>query len=307
MNRKKFKNIGIKEFKHLESSFYSELFEEKKELTMDGHTIGYMSKKLNKTFIENLETNPNFQKGSVEKIKREIQRKTFIPVYSSKYWVMDIMDTFMHTFFRSSGYVLGFYDGKKIVTMITNLRELNGTIPQEELYEIITHEYQHKFANDENTYSKHPKVKKVLHDWYTFFIDEYFGGDLSTNGKKILLKFWTDISFESNKKSSAKIANRYEALHEIYSSLRKTESSLGIGKLAYLLGYLIDKYNMENDYRYNPSMSPVFKAGRLAYKSLGVDSRTLVYQEFLVPSEVTAVTFSMNKSLGNQALMKWLK
>lgn len=299
MNRK-FKNLGVNNF-HLESSFYSEWFEDKKDLKLDGEVIGYMSKRLNQVFVENIHKNPLFTPVAAKKIAEQIKKKGIIPVYSSKYWIGDILDTFTNVFLNSSGYILGFFDGKKIVTIVTNLRELDGTISQKELYSIITHEFQHKFANSHTSYSTNPAVKKALRDWYTAFIDEYFKESISPKLKMDLLNFWQNIKVENGDKVSKIISRRYDSLVETFNALDDSEP--GKEPLGQLIDYVADKYTNN---MYDPRSSDIFWAGKKAYDSLGVKSNTLVYQEFLIASEVTAVVFSTTPTMGNQSLITWL-
>lgn len=284
-------------------SFYSGMFEEKKDLKLGGETIGYMSKELNKEFLLNLTKNKMFDSGAIDKVAFSINKKQLIPAYTSKYWVGDILDTFMKTFMNFSGYILGFYDGKRIVVLTTNIRDLSGSISQQELYSIIVHEYQHKFAHDHANYSSDSNVKKTLETWYAYFIEEYFGESITPKLKAGLHKFWTNIKVENEDKTHQTINKRFNELVSFYNASLKEESEEGLKKLSDLIDYTEDKYtNNYMDARY----SQAFWAGRKAYERMNIKPQTLVYQEFVIPSEVTSIVFSSQPNLGNYSLKKFL-
>jgi len=287
----------------LMESFYSGWFENKKDLKLGGETIGYMSKELNQEFIKNLMNNKLMDSGAMEKIRNSINKKQLIPAYTSKYWLGDIFDTFLNVFTGFSGTILGFYDGKRIVVLTTNLRDLSGNISQEEIYSIIVHEYQHKFALDHANYSIDGNVKKVLNEWYTLFIEEYFGTSITPALKDRLIKFWTNIKSENSGATHITIQKRFAELVKIYNESLKTESDDGLERLGHIIDYTEDRY-MRNVM--DPRYSKAFWAGWEAYKKMGIKPHTLVYQEFVIASEVTSIMFSSVPSLGNQILKKFL-
>jgi hypothetical protein len=282
-------------------SFYSSPFEEKSELKLQGQTIGYMSKELNDELIENIGDNRFLSSTSKNKLISEIKSKEILPTYSNKNWIVEIFDTFTKTFFGSSGYIVGFFDGKRIVIMTTNLRNLWGYITQKEMYNILVHEYQHKLSNQKSSYGNDTLVKKTLKSWYEYFISDYFD-NLSSKTKNSLLKFWTNISGEYNQKDiGTYIHKRYESLEKIKKSFELHENKENLEKFEKLLKYVVDVYNDDMPDDFNPH-----KSGLKSYKHLGIKSNTYIFQEFVVSSEVLAVTFSNDPSKGNQVIGKFL-
>ena len=96
--------------------------------------------------------------------------------------------------------------------MVANLRNLEGRIPQREVYGIITHEQQHKFAGEIRNYHTDRIIRKLLHDWYNNFIDIYYDNRLSTNDKNKLLTFWTNIKLEHTNNIGELIWRRSKSL-----------------------------------------------------------------------------------------------
>jgi len=284
-------------------SFYSGWFENKKDLKLNGEVIAYMSKELDQEFLKNLKLNKIMDQGAIAKVQSAISKKSLIPAYTSESWLGDIFDTFFNVFTGYSGVILGFYDGKRIVVLTTNIRDLSGSIGQRELYDIIVHEYQHKFAHDHATYSSDPNVIKTLREWYTYFIEEYFGNTITPLLKNKLLKFWTNIKSENLDKTHKTIEGRFKELVKIYNESLKTESQEGLERLSSLVDYTEDKYMYD---RIDPRSHKAFWAGHEAYKKMNIKPHTLVYQEFVIASEVTAVMFSGLPELGNHSLKKFL-
>ena len=69
-----------------------------------------------------------------------------------------------------------------------------------------------------------------------------------------------------------------------------------------LLNYTQDLYS-GSFYNFNKK---IFISGQKAYKKMNVISDTLIFQEFLIPSEVICVCASNQKNWGNQLLNKYL-
>jgi hypothetical protein len=282
-------------------SFYSSPFEKKSELKLRGQVIGYMSKELNEELIKSIEKNKHFTNQSKLKLIRQIKSKDVLPTYSNKNWIVEIFDTFKKTFFNASGYIIGFFDGKRIIIVATNLRNLWGDISQKEIYNIITHEFQHKFSNISSSYKNDSLVKKTLNSWYGYFIDDYFD-NLSSKTRKRLIKFWTNLSGEFGQKDIGNyIHKRYNKLEKIRHNFEVHETKENLKRFDSLLKYILDVYQDSMPDSFEPHIS-----GVKAYNNLGIRSNTYIFQEFIISSEVTAVTFSNSTSMGNQIISKFL-
>lgn len=285
---------------HLES-FFAGLGERKSPFKIDGQTVGYMSKDLNDEMIENLKENELFSKHTQEKLIKEIKNKTLILAYTSRSMLGDIYDTF-EKIFLNEGYIVGFFGGEHICIFIPAIRDLNGTIKKSNLFTIITHEYQHYFANFKSSYIKESIVKKTLKTWYNSFIKNYFQEPLTKKYYNELMNFWTKISDEYHDKVT--IMKRYEHLYNIYDEMTNDESLNSKIKedIKVLLEYVINAYEGSNPKNLKP-----YYSGVKAYKELGLDSsQSYIYQEFVFPSEVLAITFSHKRNLGNLFLNKYL-
>ena len=296
----KFQKLNKKDF-HLES-YYRGFDEQSIPLKLDGQVIGYQTKELNEEFINELRNNRLFSSAAVKKMTSSVKAKNLIPIYSSSNWAGDIIDTFTWVFRAMRGMLIGFYDGKRIVILIASLRSMFGQIGKRETFVILTHEHQHKFAGERSSYHKDMTVKKTLNEWYTHFIDSYFEGKEDPKTRKALMKFWTNIKLEyTSSNISNTIYNRLSKLKELSKIMASYESYSVINSMNALVDMVHGLY--EGKF---PSQFDAMTSGEEAYRKMGVDSKTMIFQEFVIASEVTAVTFSEKPELGNQSLAKYI-
>jgi hypothetical protein len=104
-------------------------------------------------------------------------------------------------------------------------------------------------------------------------------------------------------KTHKTIESRFKELVKIYNESLKVETQEGLEKFSDLIDYTEDKYTRNT---IDPRSSKIFWAGRKAYERMNIKPHTLVYQEFVIASEVTAVMFSGLPELGNHSLKKFL-
>ena len=290
----------------LQESFYSSPFEEKTAVKVDGETVGYISPQLIEETLNGINRNGMFSPETKKKLQRAINTKGVIPVYLYDLWALDITQQFFSVF---TGYstteqnIMGFYNGRNIYIMASNIRSLAGEISNKQMYDIMAHEHQHKFAGEKPGYSKDPKVREILDKWFDFFIDDYYGKDMEKDFRNKLKKYFTFIQWESNKGilNGAKWSNRYNTLFSMAGN-EKDLSEETLEKHKNLLRYLETAFDGDIDYE---NMGPYF-SGRRAYKSIGIDPNTYIYQEFMIPSEVICVCAGNNTKIGNYFLSKYL-
>jgi len=286
---------------HLES-YYRGFNEESIPLKLDGQVIGYQTKELNFFFLKEISSNNYFSNAAVKKMVKAIRSKSLIPIYSSSSWAGDIIDTFTWVFRAMRGMLIGFYDGKRIVILIASLRSMWGQIGRRETFVILTHEYQHKFAGERSNYNQDTMVKKTLSTWYTNFIDIYFEGREDPRTRKLLMNFWTNIKIEyTSSNISNTIHNRLDKLKSITKNISSYESDYVIRAMKNLVDMVHGLY--QGNF---PSQFGAMADGEDAYRKMGVKSNTMIFQEFVIASEVTAVTFSEKPDLGNHALAKYI-
>lgn len=291
----------------LQESFYSTPFEEKTAVKVDGETVGYISEELLSETKDGIKRNGMFSAPTKKKLISAIDSKAVIPVYLYNLWALDITQQFFTIF---TGYssneqnIMGFYNGHNIYIMTSNIRSLAGEISNKQMYDIMAHEHQHKFAGERPGYSKDPKVKELLKRWFEVFVDDYYGENLEKHFREKLLKYFTFIQWESNKGilNGAKWSNRYNTLFQIAPNTKGLpEETLEKHKL--LLMYLETAFDGGIDYS---NMDP-YLSGRRAYRALGINPNTYIYQEFMIPSEVICVCAGNNTTVGNYFLTKYLR
>lgn len=291
----------------LQESFYSTPFEEKTAVKVDGETVGYISEELLSETKDGIKRNGMFSASTKSKLISAIDSKAVIPVYLYNLWALDITQQFFTIF---TGYssneqnIMGFYNGHNIYIMTSNIRSLAGEISNKQMYDIMAHEHQHKFAGERPGYSKDPKVKELLKRWFEVFVDDYYGENLEKHFREKLLKYFTFIQWESNKGilNGAKWSNRYNTLFQIAPNTKGlSEETLEKHKL--LLMYLETAFDGGIDYS---NMDP-YLSGRRAYRALGINPNTYIYQEFMIPSEVICVCAGNNTTVGNYFLTKYLR
>ena len=282
-------------------SFYSSIGEEKEPIKFDGQVIGYRSDDLDSEYIKQIYNNSGFNTVSAKKLEKVVKNRKLIPAYSSLTWLGDISDTFLKIFRSLSGMLIGFYDGKRILIFITNLRAFDGSISDKELYTITVHEHQHKFAGERSNYASDSKVKTILKDWYNQFIDLYFTSALTPKARAILLKFWFNIKGEYTTQIAKHIESRINLFDEITKSFSSTENDVNNIRMKALNQYVRDMYY--GDFPYN--MTP-FEIAIKTYNKLGVRANTWAFQEFIIASEVLAVTSGSNREVGNYMINKFL-
>jgi len=290
-------NISSKQM--LIESLFSGINENKKPLKVDGEVMGYLSKELNTELIKVIKDNSHFSNTVKQKFELQIKAKKVVPAYSSQTWLGDIFDTFTFIFRSLSGTMLGFYDGKRIVLMIANLRNFMGDINSPELYDILAHEHQHKFSNTKVSYHQSNVVKKTLNDWFSYFIDDYFG-TISNKHKDALLSYFTNIKAEYDISIGRLLNMREKAMLKMFKQISDEDDSL-TQKLLILYNYISQSYSGDQ-----PSSDEPYNSGKSAYRKIGINSNTWIFQEFVVPSEVICVTAGNNKEIGNKLMAQFL-
>lgn len=287
-------------------SFYSAIGEEKKPVKSHGQTVGYWSIPLRDELIKSINENHDFT-SSVKKMMSDlVTRNDILPVYTHDIWALEIAKMFFQVFIGIASLdagLCGFYDGKQIVLMISNLRNMNGpsgNISQSVIYDILTHELQHRFAAEVPNYYNDSLVKKILDKWVSALFEVYFENDLEKDAKKDLMAFFIDIKSESNRSVLKNhIPKRYNLL---VKTAKKYSNRSWFGALAKLINYTY------HCYRGNPNHNDyaVFQKLREVYKKTGIESNTFIYQEMLVASEVICVTAASDRSVGNELLSRHL-
>lgn len=280
-------------------SFYSAPGEDKVEIKLDGAVVGYNSKELNDELIRVINGNSSFSSSAKAKFSKAIQKRELFPIYSSESWMGDVFDSFTQIFRALSGMMIGFYDGKRIILMVANLRNLMGDISEKEIFEIVTHEYQHKFAGERSGYHQDSSVKKVLKEWYTAFIDDYFNEPISDKHRKMLMDFWLNIKAENMNKIAKVINDRLVKFEKLVNQIYGEDKAIG--------SELIDLGRYTNAGYFGGMHANIrpLESGYVAYKKLGIEPTTFVFQEFIIASEVVCVCAASNKTLGNQLLSKF--
>lgn len=292
--------------KELLESFYSAIGEKKKPVKSHGETVGYWSIPLRDELIKSISKNYGFT-SSVKKMMSDlVKRKDILPVYTHDIWALEIAEMYYQVYSETplpdSG-LCGFYDGKKIVLMISNLRNMSGVsgcISQYIIYDTLTHELQHKFAAEVPNYHDDPLVKKILNKWASALFEVYFENALEKDAKKDLMDFFTDIKSESNKSVIRNhIPNRYNRLVEI---AQKYSDRPWFSELAKLINYTYHGYQQDPD----DEDYAIFQKLKEVYQKIGIKSNTFIYQEILVASEIVCIVAASDKRIGNELLLRHL-
>lgn len=298
----------IESKKLLLESFYSAIGEKKSPVkSKNGDVVGYTSKELKNKFVKSINSNNFFENNTKKLMVKAIDEKGAIPVYTHNLWLLDITENFFKIFVRiiglSHGSIMGFYDGTQIVLMTSNLRNLEGDISNKIIYNILTHEFQHRFAGEASGFSNDTLVKTTLKKWFEKFISNYFGEDIDETLRIKLMKFFCNIKSEANKSIlKGHIEKRYDELVDIAESLGEDHKET-FKKLARLINYVYHSYT--NQILDDEDIA-IFRLCQKTYKDIGINPDTWIFQEFLVASEVICVCASNNRELGNKLLSRYL-
>lgn len=265
----------------------------------EGQVMGYWTKELAEEFKKEVNNNPYYSSAAKKLLLDKTDSKIIVPIYAQDGPLMEnIIESFKKCFKLFS--ILGFYDGEKICMCVTNLRDLFGNCDKGFMYNILTHEFQHKAAGEISTFHKDPTVRRILNDFSNYFCDFYFGSELPDANRKAYVDYLINIKSEYNKGTNfeALLKKRLGGLKELYHGFEEGSSLYKKGKSLYN-DISSMYYGGWPDANY---MEPAYKA----YQKLGIKCETLIFQEFVFPSEIVCVMAGFDRDIGNELIEKYL-